>query len=101
MKRSKNSNDPRLVQNVWGTASGSRNQYDDRLFDYHSNNYYPVPKTPTFGMRGIPQTHRPSNHPAHLAIYFIEDSKGEQNIGIGVSLPSGSPEHIRSMRGDN
>jgi len=101
VKRSKNSNDQRLVQNVWGTASGSRNQYDDRLFDYHSNNYYPVPKTPTFGMRGIPQTHRPSNHPAHLAIYFIEDSKGEQNIGIGISLPSGSPEHIRSMRGEN
>jgi len=99
-KRSRNNNDQRLVDNVWGTASGSTNQYDDKLFDYHHNNYFPVPKYPISGMTGVPLKHRPSDHPGHLAIYFIEDDNGGINVGIGFALPSGSPEHIRSMSGE-
>ena len=98
--RSRNGREPNLVNNVWGTASGTSNQYDDRLFDYHKNNYTPVPKKPSEGMSGTPDGPRPSHHPGHMAIYFIEDNNGDINIGIGIALPTGSPSHIRSMSGN-
>ena len=45
VRRARNSHDNRLIENVWGTATGTSNQYDDKLFDYHKNNFLPVPKS--------------------------------------------------------
>ena len=84
--------------NIWGNAGGSENQYADKILDYHNDNYKPVPKEPPQGKKGIPEKFRPSDHPGHLAIYFLEHNE-KTYIGLGVGLPSGSPEHIRSMRG--
>lgn len=84
---------------IWGNAGGSENQYADKLLDYHNDhNKLDVPKEPTLGKKGIPDKLRPINHPGHLAIYFLEFNN-KTFIGLGVGLPSGSPEHIRSMRG--
>jgi len=85
-------------QNLWGTATGSSNQYDDKLFDYHLNNYVPVPKNPIPGFRGIPDSYRPSNNPGVLSIYFVEFNT-KTYVGFGIGLPAGGPEHIRSMSG--
>ena len=85
-------------QNLWGTATGSAGQYDDKLFDYHLNNYVPVPKNPITGFRGIPDSYRPSNNPGILSIYFVEHNQ-KTYVGFGLGLPAGGPEHIRSMSG--
>ena len=98
VKRSRSTNSRHLVNNVWGTASGSANQFDDKLFDYHYSGIRPVPKNAP-GFPGIPDKYRPSNHPGQLAIYFIEQDDGSIDLGFGIAIPSGSPEHIRSMRG--
>ncbi len=98
VKRSRSPNSRYLVNNVWGTASGSSNQYDDKLFDYHHSDIRPIPKdTPDFA--GIPDKFRPRDHPGQLAIYFIQQDDGSIDLGFGIAIPSGSPEHIRSMRG--
>lgn len=98
VQRNRSVNSRHIVNNVWGTASGSSNQFDDKLFDYHLNGITPVPKS-TPGFSGIPDTFRPKNHPGQLAIYFIEQEDGRIDLGFGIAIPSGSPEHIRSMRG--
>ena len=82
---------------MWGTAGGGEFQYDDRLFDYHINGYIPVPKAPEHGKKGFPTSFRPSGHPGLLAIYFLKYDEKIQ-LGFGIGLPSGSPDHIRSMK---
>ena len=98
VKKSRSPNSRYLVNNVWGTASSSSNQYDDKLFDYHHSGIRPIPKD-TPGFAGVPDKFRPKDHPGQLAIYFIQQDDFSIDLGFGIAIPSGSPEHIRSMRG--
>ncbi|MDC1420243.1 hypothetical protein N8653_05960 [Euryarchaeota archaeon] len=94
----RNQKDDTEFNNVWGSAGGGEYQYDDKIFDYHIHDYKPVPKDPSHGKKGIPFNVRPNGHPGHLAIYFLKEGN-KTHVGLGVGLPSGSPDHIRSMRG--
>ena len=98
VQRGLSQNSEYQVNNVWGNVGGSLNQYDDKLFDYHLSGIRPIPKKGP-GFAGFPNEYRPRDHPGQFAIYPIESVDGSVNLGFGIAIPSGSPEHIRSMRG--
>ena len=96
MYRSLNS-DGTIVKQLWGAANGGKNQYADKLFDYHYNRFLPVPKSPPGGFEGVPRV-RPVDHPGLFSIYLLEGSDQETQHGFAIGLPEGGPEHIRAIR---
>ena len=94
--RSLNS-DGTIVKQLWGAANGGKNQYADKLFDYHNNRFLPVPKSPPGGFEGVPRV-RPVDHPGLFSIYLLEGSDQETQHGFAIGLPEGGPEHIRAIR---
>ena len=86
-----------IVKQLWGAANGGKNQYADKLFDYHNNGFIPVPKLPSRGFEGTPKV-RPVEHPGLFSIYLLEGPNQEIQHGFAIGLPEGGPEHIRAIR---